>query len=126
MAHLLTLNQPSAEAISWSSRKLIQAGLQVFRSFDLQTVMGADTPCTCPHHEANCDCDMVVLLVYGVEQRPATIVSHSHNGRTRLSLADGPGERPSPELCMQIKSAVTSSDIENATVAQINGRFVAP
>jgi len=106
MTQLLTLNQSSTEAVNRFTRLLAQAGLHVSRSFDLRAALAADTPCTCPHHAGNCDCDMVVLLVYGTEQRPATIVAHSHNGRTWLSLADGPGERPSPELSMKIKTAL--------------------
>lgn len=70
--------------------------------------MTESTPCTCPHHAGNCDCDLVVLLVYGTEQPPATIVAHSHNGKTWFSLADGPSERPLPELFKQIKSALVA------------------
>lgn len=68
--------------------------------------MTEGTPCTCPHHAGDCDCDLVVLLVYGTEPRPATIVAHSHNSNTWFSLADGPSERPLPELLKQIKSAL--------------------
>ena len=108
MAQLLALNQPSVDAVNRFARLLAQAGLHVSRSFDLRAALAADTPCTCPHHAGNCDCDMVVLLVYGTEQRPATIVAHSHNGRTWLSLADSPEERPSPELTSQIKAALAA------------------
>ncbi|HRQ41593.1 MAG TPA: hypothetical protein PLD25_27045 [Chloroflexota bacterium] len=106
MTELLTLNQPAIEAVNRVTRLLAQTGLEVWRSFDLRAALAADTPCTCPHHAGNCDCDMVVLLVYGEERRPATVVAHSHNGRTWLSLADGPEERPSPNLSHRIMAAL--------------------
>lgn len=115
MAQLLTLNQPGTEAVNRFTRLLAQAGLRVFRSFDLRTALAEDVPCTCPHHTDNCDCDMVVLLVYGTEKRPATVVAHSHHGRTWLSLADGPDERPSPELSFQIEAALTAPDMKSET-----------
>lgn len=102
MAQLLTRNQPAAEAVTWLTRLLTRAGLNVSRSFDLRAALAANTDCTCPHHAGDCDCDMIVLLVYGEEQRPATVVAHSHDGRTWFSLADGPEERPSPELSRRI------------------------
>lgn len=115
MAQLLALNQSNTEVVNWFIRLLAQAGLHVSRSFDLRAALAADTPCTCPHHAGNCDCDMVVLLVYGTEQRPATVVAHSHNGRTWLSLPDSPEERPSPELTSQIKAALATPDMKSET-----------
>ncbi len=106
MAQLLTLNQPGTEAVSRFTRLLTQTGLKVSRSFDLRAALAADTPCTCPHHADNCDCDLVMLLVYGDERQPATVVAHSHHGCTWLSLADGPGERPSPDLSRRIMMAL--------------------
>ena len=115
MAQLLTLNQLGTEAVNRFNRLLAQAGLHVSRSFDLRAALAEDAPCTCPHHDGNCDCDMVVLLVYGTEKRPATVVAHSHNGRTWLSLADGPDERPSPELSLQIKAALAAPGMKSET-----------
>jgi hypothetical protein len=107
MTQLLTRNQPSTEAINWFTSRLIQAGLKVSRSFDLRTAMTESTPCTCQHHANNCDCDLVVLLVYGTERHPATIVAHSHNGRTWFSLSDNPGDRPSSEIDLKVRTALT-------------------
>lgn len=107
MTELLTLNQPGAEAVNQFTRLLAQASLHVFRSFDLRAALAEDAPCACPHHAGNCDCDMAVLLVYGTEKRPATVVAHSHHGRTWFSLADGPDERPSPELSHRMMVALT-------------------
>lgn len=37
-----------------------------FASFDLPSVLTTPTGCICPHHGTDpCDCQMVVMLVYG-------------------------------------------------------------
>ena len=108
MTQLLTRDQPSTEAVNWFTHRLVKAGLRVSRSFDLRTAMTEGIPCTCARHGGNCDCDLMVLLVYGKEQRPATIVAHSHNGRTWFSLADSPADRPSPEIYLKVKSALST------------------
>lgn len=70
--------------------------------------MTESTSCTCPHHGDNCDCDLVVLLIYGKEQRPATIVAHSHNDRTWFSLSDNPEDWPYLEIELKVKSALSA------------------
>jgi hypothetical protein len=108
MAQLLTLEYPSGEAVQWITQALSQADLQVATSFDLRTARAAHTDCACPHHgTALCDCQMVILLVYGTEACPATLVVHGRDGRTYLSLADTPGQRPPPRLTATIFAALT-------------------
>ena len=103
MAQLLTLECPSGEAVRWITETLTRADLQVTTSFDLRTARAAHTECACPRHgTAACDCQMVVLLVYGTEACPATLVVHGRDGRTHLSLADTPGQRPSQGLAASI------------------------
>src|SRR5512133_1645983 len=66
-----------------------QAGLQVIRTFDLHETRVSDANCTCPNHGTEkCDCQMVVLLVYGKENQPASLVAHGHNGQTWFSLVE--------------------------------------
>ena len=99
MAQLLTLESKYDEAMKWITETLKRAHLQVATSFDLRTTRPAYTDYPCPHHgSAACDCQMVVLLVYGTDSRPATLVIHSSDGSTWLSLIDYPGQRPSPTL----------------------------
>lgn len=103
MAQILTLECPSEEAVRWTTEALALANLQVATSFDLRTARAAHTECACPHHgTAACDCQMVVLLVYGRDTCPATLVVHGRDGRTYVSLADIPGQRPSPKLAATI------------------------
>ena len=99
MTQFLTLECPNDKAVRWITDTLKRANLQVATSFDLHTTRPAYTDYPCPHHgSAACDCQMVVLLVYGADSRPATLVVHSSDGRTWLSLIDYPGQRPSPTL----------------------------
>jgi hypothetical protein len=108
MAQMLTFDCPSEEAVRWIAEALALADLQAATSFDLRTARAAHTGCSCPHHgTAACDCQMVVLLVYGRDACPATLVVHGRDGRTYLSLADTPGQRPTPRLAATIFTALT-------------------
>ena len=85
---------------------LQKVGLYVSNSFNLQTALTADIPYDCPIHPRDCDCNMAVLLVYGTESQPATLLLRSHADRTWLTLVDNSEERPSNELNLRIKSAL--------------------
>jgi hypothetical protein len=65
-------------AVAQIIRRLKAEGLQVIRSFDLKTARMAHAECTCPHHGTEqCDCQMVVLLVYEGTGQPITMVAHT-------------------------------------------------
>jgi hypothetical protein len=108
MTQLLTIECPNDEAVRWITETLNHAHLQVAASFDLRTTRTAFADCPCPHHATTiCDCQMLVLLVYGSDARPATLVVHSREGRTWLSLADFAGQRPSSTLRAAILTALS-------------------
>lgn len=87
----LTLNKDCGEAVHWVSNHLRESGLQVVQSFDLNTARIDHSLCSCPHHGAEqCDCQMVVLLVYENGFPPASIFAHGHDGQTWFMLADSP------------------------------------
>lgn len=111
MTQLLVFNNSVHFVIGWLTNLLQDAGLQLSPSFNFRTALPKDISCNCPHHANNCDCDLTVLLVYGSEPEPATLVAHSHNGRTWLSLVDNDVDRPSSMLRLQIKSALTPPQI---------------
>lgn len=78
--------------------KLDKAGLQVVRSFDLKAARAAQVNCTCPHHGTDqCDCQMVVLLVYDQDNLPFTLLLHGHDGHTQIAFVD-PIEQTSSTL----------------------------
>ncbi|GJM40257.1 MAG: hypothetical protein DHS20C20_05390 [Ardenticatenaceae bacterium] len=108
MTQLLVLNNSTHFVIGWLANLLEDFGLQLSPSFNLRAALPEDIVCNCPHHADNCDCDLTVLLVYGAEPQPATLLAHSHNGRTWLSLVDGGEERSSSDLSLQIKSALAA------------------
>ena len=108
MAQMLTFEYPSGETVRRITKALAHADLQVATSFDLRTARAAHAECTCPHHgTVDCDCQMVVLLVYGPDALPATLLVHSSNGRSWLSLTDFPGQRPTPSLRAAILRALS-------------------
>ena len=93
--YLLTLKLDSEHAVSEITQRLVEDGLQVVRSFDLQTARSTHTDCTCPNHGTEmCDCQMVVLLVYGKQGEPLTLVAHTQDGYTYFELVDTPQQRP--------------------------------
>jgi hypothetical protein len=88
---LVNLPMDCEAAVAQVSRQLSDYGLQVIRSFDLQTARSAHTHCTCPHHGTDlCDCQLVVLLVYGHPSGPGTLVAHGRDGQTQLALVHSP------------------------------------
>lgn len=111
MTQLLTINRTGSETIQWLTASLMQAGLQVSQSFDLRSVRDAFAACTCDLQADACDCDMAILLVYGTAATPATIMAHSRNGRTWLSLVDTSGQRAPAALEKTIlQTILTISD----------------
>jgi hypothetical protein len=91
---LLVLDGSSADTLNWLQNRLSGAGLRAVQTFDLREAGAATAGCTCPHHgTAACDCQMRVLLVYDGANPPASLIMHSRDGRTWISLASSP-EQP--------------------------------
>ena len=76
----------------------IRHNFPVIRTFDLQLARASQDQCSCPHHGTQlCDCQMVMLLIYGLQELPVTMVCHGYDGWTHLSLVDSPEQRISLE-----------------------------
>ena len=89
--YLLTLNLDSKKAVKRMMDRLASDGMQVIRSFDLQTARAAHVDCTCPHHgKDECDCQLVVMLVYDDQGTPITLVAHGKDNKTHFALVDPP------------------------------------
>jgi len=122
-SEILTLQTDSQTAIEQSMRRLELAGLQVVRSFDLKVARAAHMGCTCPHHGTDqCDCQMVVLLVYNQDGPPATLVVHGHDGQTQIALVDTPDQRPTSQLVEAIVRAVLSTAEKRRKMANFKYR----
>ena len=109
----LILRQPCDIAIDWAARQFSSAGLQAVRTFDLQVARHDHAGCPCPHHgKQQCDCQLVVLLVYDrsasrlTESQPVSIIAHGNNGQTWFSVVDSPQQRPNPGLEAAIRQAL--------------------
>jgi hypothetical protein len=84
----LTIDQTCQQVYAWVCEKLAQAGLRVVPTFDLQIARMGHPDCPCPHHGAEaCSCQLVVLLVYGKQESPATLVIHGQDGKSWVSFA---------------------------------------
>jgi len=70
--------------------------LRVVKSFDLRSACASLTENACPHHGTSpCDCQLVVLLIYGAGNRPVSLILHGHRGQTELQWDVDPGSHPS-------------------------------
>ncbi len=107
---ILFVQQPWDDAVPFFVERMQQSGLQVIRTFDLHETRVDDTTCNCPHHGTDkCDCQMVVLLVYGKDNQPASLVAHGHNGQTWFSLVEFLGGT-NARLEAQIRSAFAPAE----------------
>src|SRR5512147_687379 len=103
----LELEMDCGEAAAWSAQRLNSAGLHTVRTFELQAAHVPQIGCNCPHHGTDrCDCQMVILLVYGESLQPASLIAHGHDGLTWISLVDTPQQRVDGHLEMMIRQAL--------------------
>ena len=103
----LSLNSPSEKSLAWLKAQLATANLSAVQTFDLHSARHALDDCPCPHHGTEqCDCQLIVLLVYGSGAEPATLILHSNDGQTWLSIAEQPDQRPSPAAIGAIRRAL--------------------
>lgn len=86
---LLTMKESCSNTAAFVTSRLQNAGLQVLQTFDSKNARSAESSCTCQHHgTAQCDCQLMVLLVYGKAGLPVSIVAHGYDGQTWLSLVE--------------------------------------
>jgi hypothetical protein len=103
----LTINHPCEETLRWSREQLAKAGLRSVQTFDLHAARSASHDCPCPNHGTNeCDCQMVVILVYGKAEEPLTLILHGNDGQTWLSLAEPLRSKSEITLSAEIKQAL--------------------
>ena len=103
----LVLDQTCDQVLAWVNGQLTSAGLRVVQTFDLQVARLVHPECPCPHHGTDdCNCQMVVLLVYRKQDDPATLVIHGQDGRTWVSLAGPVGKRANQHLETAIRRAL--------------------
>jgi len=118
LSPFLTLNCSCDEALRWSSQHLTKSELRVIQTFDLYAARHALRDCPCPHHgTSDCDCQMLVLLVFGEAVEPVTLILHGNNGQTWLSIVEAPDQKSNSKTAAAIKNA-----LERKPPAQISNR----
>ena len=115
----LAVKQPCDETLQWAKQQLSLADLRTVQTFDLHAARVGSHDCPCPNHGTNeCDCQMVVLLVYGATTDPETLILHGNDGQTWVSIAGDPQQRADAKLinsiqqALEIKSPVSISQAE--------------
>jgi hypothetical protein len=104
---LLTVDQPCEMALQMAKKKFEKSGLRALQTFDLHAARHSHQECPCPNHgTADCDCQMVVLMVYGETSEPVTLILHGSDGQTRFSIADDSSQRAYKKLVVSIKEAL--------------------
>ena len=110
LSPFLLVDHSCEETLEWLSQRLSSAGYRVLQTFDLHDARFAVADCTCPHHGTNkCDCQMIILLIYGKAEEPATLMLHGNDGQTWLSLVDTPLQPADPALQSSIERALQIS-----------------
>jgi hypothetical protein len=101
---LLVLDQTCEQVLAWINGKLSDAGFRVAQTFDLHVARLSHPDCPCPQHGTDdCNCQMIVVLVYGNQGDPATLVIHGQEGRAWLSLAIPVGGHSNQQLEVAIR-----------------------
>ena len=104
----LVLDQTCEQVQAWVNGQLVGAGFRVVQTFDLKVARLAHPGCPCPHHGTDdCNCQMIVVLVYGKQGDPATLVIHGQDGRAWLSLAVPVGGHGNQQLEALIRRTLT-------------------
>ena len=104
----MVVDEACGSVLARVSEELIRMGFRIAQTFDLQVARLAHPDCPCPHHGTDeCNCQMVVLLVYRTDRVPATLVVHGQDRRSWLSLVNQAGQRTDSQLEGAIRRALT-------------------
>lgn len=107
LSPFLTLNCSCDEALEWSSQNLTKIGMRVIQTFDLLAARHTVEDCPCPHHQTSeCNCQMLILLVYGDEAEPTTLILHGNDGLTWVSIVAVPNQEINVNTEAAIKQAL--------------------
>jgi hypothetical protein len=109
LSPFLSIPSSCEAALQLTREQLSQAGLRLVQTFDLHTARLGLHDCPCPSHGTRqCDCQLIVLLVYGEAAEPATLILHGNDGQTWVSMIDSPWQRTDKELIACIRQALES------------------
>jgi len=104
-----SINYPCNDALQLIRKQLTQAGLHSVQTFNLHTALAGLHDCSCPNHRTDdCDCQIVILLVYGEFEEPVTLILHGNYKQTWLSMSDFIPTENCMKLANLIKNKLTS------------------
>jgi hypothetical protein len=107
LSPFLSIDCSCDQILQTTKAKLSQAGLSAVQTFNLTTARLGLHDCGCPNHGTEaCDCQMIVLLVYGEVPEPATLILHGNDGQTWISIADNTLHEVDPKLTTSIRHAL--------------------
>ncbi len=107
LSPFLSIDSSCDQALQITKTKLAQAGLRAVQTFNLNTARLGLHNCSCPNHGTEeCDCQMIVLLIYGESAEPATLILHGNDGKTWISVTDDPLHPTPKNLTMNIQQAL--------------------
>ena len=105
----LVLDQTCDQILAWVDEKLTSADFRIVQTFNLQVARLAHPECPCPHHGTDeCNCQMVVLLIYGKQGDPATLVIHGQEHRSWVSVVSPVGKRSSHHFEITVRHTLVS------------------
>jgi hypothetical protein len=109
LSPFLLIHSSCDQALQLTKTQLSEAGLSAVQTFNLNNARLGSHNCCCPNHGREaCDCQMIVLLVYGDVAEPATLILHGNNGQTWISVADSPSQHGDPKLVTRIRRVLES------------------
>ena len=108
MRDTLTFDTGEQDVIPEVFSALTQHGLPVMRSFDLRAAQTGSAACAChPQGLSLCECQLVVLLVYGHAPEPLTLFVSGCGGQTEIRVAQEASMRPDPYLARDVLAVLT-------------------
>ena len=112
---ILYIQQPCDDAVQDFMKRMNRAGLYAVRTFDLHDTRKGEADCSCPYHgTAQCDCQIVILLVYAEDDRPISLVVHGQNSQTWFSVVESPA-LANPHLEALLRGLLTPSELEQSS-----------
>ncbi len=104
-----------------------ESGLWAYQSFDLRSTRAVHEGCSCPHHGTDqCNCELVVLLVYRAQGSPTSLILDGRDGKTFVYVANDTGRtvhRSTVELFERlVHQAMTQSGEQALAVEQGENR----
>ncbi len=99
---LFIVTQNCDQVIDRVSQQLASAGFQTFPTFNLKTTLPADRCCDSPPER--CECQVVILLVYGKGGPPFTLSLFGEKGTTTVAMNDNTSDRAMISGLLTVKS----------------------